>query len=89
MALFPNEPPPTYLGKDYKPFTADDDARFPAGFLNGFATAAPQIENGVSADGKGESIYDRFSGVKGNVVDGSSTAATCNSHEVRHVKSGG
>ena len=48
--------------------------RFPAGFGWGAATSAYQIEGAATADGRGESIWDRFCAGSGHIVDGSSGA---------------
>ena len=70
-------PPEYYAPEDFK-----DDFKFPKGFFHGYATAAPQIEGGVKADGRGPSIWDPFSHKKGNVSDGSTTDVTTGSYEV-------
>jgi len=49
----------------------------PAGFLVGAASAAYQIEGAVSADGRGECIWDRFAAESGRIVDGSNAQVAC------------
>jgi len=50
---------------------------FPADFLWGAATAAYQIEGAVDEDGRGESIWDRFSHTPGATEDGATGDIAC------------
>lgn len=50
---------------------------FPADFVWGAATASAQIEGAWDADGKGESIWDRFCRTPGNVHNGDTADVAC------------
>ncbi|MCH2186394.1 GH1 family beta-glucosidase [Myxococcota bacterium] len=52
---------------------------FPSGFHWGTATASYQIEGAWRADGKGESIWDRFSHTPGRVKNGDTGDTACDS----------
>jgi beta-glucosidase len=50
---------------------------FPSDFLWGAATASYQIEGAWNADGKGESIWDRFSHTSGKIIDATTGDVAC------------
>jgi beta-glucosidase len=52
-------------------------AAFPAGFLWGVATSAFQIEGSTNADGRGETVWDRFVRRPWTIVDGSNANVAC------------
>jgi beta-glucosidase len=43
---------------------------FPSEFFWGAATAAYQVEGAIEADGRGDSIWDRFCAIPGKVRNG-------------------
>jgi beta-glucosidase len=53
------------------------EASFPKDFVWGVAAAAPQIEGAAFADGKGESIWDRFARQPGKVRHGDTLDVAC------------
>ncbi len=55
---------------------------FPKGFLWGTATAAYQIEGAYNEDGKGESIWDRFSMYPGNIKNGDTGKVACDHYHL-------
>jgi beta-glucosidase len=50
---------------------------FPADFVWGAATASYQIEGATEKDGRGESVWDRFSATPGKVRSGDTGATAC------------
>jgi beta-glucosidase len=56
---------------------ASDPPTFPADFLWGAATAAYQVEGAVYADGRSESVWDRFAATPGKVRGGDTGEIAC------------
>jgi len=55
-------------------------AKFPADFSWGTATASYQVEGAWKEDGKGESIWDRFSHEPGRVMNGDTGDVACDQY---------
>ncbi len=51
---------------------------FPEGFVWGTATSAQQIEGARHEGGRGESVWDRYASIPGNIEDGSNADQACN-----------
>ena len=56
---------------------ADIASSFPADFIWGAATASYQIEGAAHVDGRGESVWDRFSATPGKVRGGDTGEVAC------------
>lgn len=51
--------------------------KFPEGFIWGTATSSFQVEGAWDKDGKGESIWDRFSHIPGRILNGDTPEESC------------
>jgi beta-glucosidase len=74
------ENPASMFGANPKVPPALDAVTFPKDFLWGAATASYQIEGAWNEDGKGESIWDRFSHTVGKVKGGETGDVACDSY---------
>jgi len=64
------------------PASVVQQARFPEGILWGTATAAYQVECAWNEDGKGESIWDKFTHIVGKVKGGTTGDLACDEYRL-------
>ncbi|HCR71684.1 MAG TPA: beta-glucosidase [Anaerolineae bacterium] len=60
----------------------EQNSKFPKDFIWGAATASYQIEGAYNEDGRGESIWDRFSHTPGKTLDGDTGDVACNHYHL-------
>ncbi len=65
------------LNREDTDMPADACSSFPADFVWGAATASYQIEGAAHEDGRGESVWDRFSATPGKVRNGDTGEVAC------------
>jgi beta-glucosidase len=61
---------------------AEAQAQFPKDFLWGMATAAYQVEGAWKEDGKGESIWDRWSHTVGKIKGAATGDVACDHYHL-------
>jgi len=61
---------------------ATEKITFPDGFLWGVSSSSYQVEGAWNEDGKGESIWDRFSHTPGNIKNGDTGDIACNHYHL-------
>jgi len=59
-----------------------EQIKFPDGFIWGAATASYQIEGAYNEDGRGESVWDRFSHTSGAVLNGDTGDVACDHYHL-------
>jgi beta-glucosidase len=67
-------------GSAMKPSANAIRSHFPADFFWGAAASAYQVEGAVTEDGRGESIWDRFTAAPGTILNGDTGAVACDSY---------